>query len=192
MYPFYHFSRDKKTASSKLLHKSRLILAPRKQITNKPPVPTASNSCSERERVERQRGRLMRKTADWTKGGSPLHTREEEEARPQFTYSVEVPRPLEGKSLFETHCSLVCYTSSSQTEYVCVCVRTHTWTFPTQKLCKPCLYKSERGKEREGERGRNVTWYWTERRRERREEEEGKGGYIGGKKDFLTLQLLLW
>lgn len=33
---------------------------------------------------------------------------------------------------------------------------------PHPKLCKSCLYKLERGKEREGERSTNLTRFWTE------------------------------
>lgn len=64
----------------------------------------------------------MRKTAEWTKGSVPASSRSSAN-RPQFTYRVEVPRPFEGKSLFETHCSLDCSSSSPQTKYVCMCAR---------------------------------------------------------------------
>lgn len=69
---------DKK-ACSKLLHKSRLILAPRKQTTTSPRH--FKQLFWERREKRATKGRLMRKAAEWTKGISPLHTEEEEEAR---------------------------------------------------------------------------------------------------------------
>lgn len=112
----------------------------------------------------------MRKTADWTKGVSLLSFtggRERLVGKPQFTYWVEVPGPLEGKSLFQTHCSLVCYTSSTQTKYVCVCENAYL-NIPHPKLRKPCLYKSGRGKGREGEA---EIWHRTGQKERRRGED---------------------
>lgn len=101
--------------------------------------------------------------------------------KPSFTYCVKVPGPLEGKSLFETHCSLACSTSGTQTE--CVCVRTHTWIFPTQNSANHvCTSRRERERERERKKCDE------ELDRQREEEWEAAGG--GGKKDFLMPQLL--
>lgn len=127
----------------------------------------------------------MRKTADWTKGVTASHRggRGGSLGKPQFTYSVEVPGPLEGKSLFETHCSLLSDTPAAHRQIMCVCVQTHTWTFPTQISANHVC--TSRG---EGKRGREKFDMALDKKRE----EEGKGGWEGGKKDFLTLQLSPW
>lgn len=86
----------------------------------------------------------------------------------QFTYSVKVPCPLEGKSLFETHCSpsLLC---QQHTDRLCVCVCANAYlSTPHPKRCKPCLYKSEREEKRGREREMEI-WQGTGQR-------EGGGG----------------
>lgn len=146
------------------------------------------------ERVRRATKREINDKNSWVNTSSLLIShrrgRGDSAGKPLFTYSVEVPSPLEGKSLFETHCSLVYNTSGTQTEYVCVCVWTHTWTFPTQNFAKHVCTSWEEGI-REGGWGRNLTRYWRDGERERKREKEGGGGAKRGKKDFLTLQLLL-
>lgn len=103
---------------------------------------------------------------------------EEEEAQlTQFTYSAECPGSLEGKSLFETHCSLVRYTKSTQTNYVrvsmraLVCVNAYL-NIPHPKLSKPCLYKSE--SETEVGRMRRKSDRVLDRKKEGKEEEVAK------------------
>ena len=54
---------------------------------------------------------------------------------------------------------------------MCECVKAYL-NIPHPKLRKPCLYKSERGKEREGEGSRNLTKVLD------REEEEEEGGGV--------------
>lgn len=73
---------------------------------------------------------------------------------------------------------------------MCVCVWTHTWTFPTQNFAKHVCTSWEEGI-REGGWGRNLTRYWREGEREKARERRWGGGEKRGKKDFLTLQLLL-
>lgn len=101
----------------------------------------------------------MRKPADGRKGGSWLYPEEEEEAQPGeslFTYKVKVPAPLEGESLFETHCSLVCYTSSTQTKYVCVCANAYLNTLHPKSPQTMSVQVGEREK-REGVGGKDLT-----------------------------------
>lgn len=67
----------------------------------------------------------------------------------QFTYSVKVPCPLEGKSLFETHCSQSLLRQQHTDRLcVCVCAPTHTWLLPTQNAANHvCTSWRERKKE---------------------------------------------
>lgn len=147
----------------------------------------------------------MRKTADWTKGFSFLRGLKEEEAQSEsllFTYSVEVPAPLEGKSLFETHCSLVCYTRGIQAEplcvYACVCVCACANAYlniPHPKTRQTMSVQvGERGKK--GRVKEEETWQGAGQKRKRKKEKSEQGGVGGafeeGTKAFLTLQLLLW
>lgn len=66
---------------------------------------------------------------------------------------------------------------------VCVCANAYL-NIPHPKLCKPCLYKSERGKEREGEREAEI-WQGTGQK-----ERRGGGGREGGEKEERKISLL--
>lgn len=150
-------------------------------------APIVSSSCSKRKsptqkeaEMSYKRRRLMRKTADGRKGGSWLYPVEEEEAQPGeplSTYKVKVPAPLEGESLFKTHCSLVCYTSSMQTKYVCVCANAYLNTLHPN-LHKPCLYKLEKGKKEGGSRRHRFDKVigQREKKEKRGEKQTGRGG----------------
>lgn len=120
----------------------------------------------------------MRKTADWTKRNLPAsfwRGRGGSAREPLFTYGAENPGPLEGKSLFETHCSPACLTSNRQAYSLCVCANAYL-NIPHPKLRKPCLYKLEKEKEREGERGRDLTRCWKEKNKKEERKRESKGG----------------
>lgn len=140
----------------------------------------------------------MTKTAEWTQVVSSFHTGEEEERKRRFSRQATVYLQCWSSksswrkvsfwdSLFpslqhQRHADKIC---------VCVCVWTHTWTFPTQNFAKHVCTSWEEGI-REGGWGRNLTRYWREGEREKaRERRCGGGGAKRGKKDFLTLQLLL-
>lgn len=71
----------------------------------------------------------------------------------QSTYCVEVPGPLEGKSLLETHCSLKSPPAAHRQP---VCANAYLNIPHPKKTLKSCLYKSEdqATREREREKGR--------------------------------------
>lgn len=116
----------------------------------------------------------MRKTAEWTKGAAPRHT---EDARLAVYLQCWSSRSSWRKVSFWDSLFLILL-HQQHTNRLCVCVCWSAYlNIPHPKCCKPCLYKSERGREREEE-----IWQGTGQK------ERGGGG--GGKEEERKISLL--
>lgn len=104
---------------------------------------------------------LMRKTAEWTKGAAPLHT---EDARLAVYLQCWSSRSSWRKvSFWDSLFFILLHQQHTNRLRVCVleCI-------PEYSPPKMLQTMSVQVREREGERGRNLTRYWTERERRRR------------------------
>ena len=119
---FYHTQTDRKQPLRRFYTSQGWFLATHKQTPLSPPHFKQLFWLGERRatkmEINEKNSWLIKRSLPasyrWGRGISV--------SKPQFTYTAEVPGPLERKSLFETHCSLVWYNSGTQTEYVCLCV----------------------------------------------------------------------
>lgn len=101
---------------------------------------------------------------------------------PLFTYSAENPGPLEGKSLFETHCSLACFTGSRQAYSVCVCANAYL-NIPHPKLRKPNHVCTSWRKRRRGRVKKEAILQGTGQKKKKRKGKEGAEGGGGVKEE---------
>lgn len=111
--------------------------------------------------LKKRATRLMRKTAEWTKGAAPLHT---EDARLAVYLQCWSSRSSWRKVSFWDSLFLILL-HQQHTNRLCVCVLERIPEYSPPKMLQTM---SVQVREREGERGRNLTRYWTERERRRR------------------------